>query len=105
MISLTRITCIMPRCARTAGTHRSRSRSTARDRKKYSYRPLLHQHGWTIRIHPATGEVTATRPDGRPYEIRRSQPHTSTWRHPVDDDVEHDAGHDIDHDVGRDSAA
>jgi hypothetical protein len=71
--------------------HRSRLPSTARHRKKYSYRPLLHQHGWTIRFHPATGDVTATRPGGRPYEIRRSPPYTSAWQYP-DSNPDHDVG-------------
>jgi hypothetical protein len=30
---------------------------------------LVHEHGWSIRLNQQTGEVTATRPDGSPYEV------------------------------------
>jgi hypothetical protein len=43
----------------------------------------IHEHGWKISVEPATGAVTATRPDGRPYEIRRSSPYLSAWGSPL----------------------
>jgi hypothetical protein len=49
----------------------------------------VHEHAWAITVDQSTGEVTATRPDGTPYEIRRSRPHTSAWQY-ADQDVGHD---------------
>ena len=37
----------------------------------------VHEGQWTIRLDPATGEVHVTRPDGTPYELGPSQPHTT----------------------------
>jgi hypothetical protein len=59
----------------------------------------IHEHGWKITVHPATGDVTATRPNGRPYEIRRSPPHTSTWHHP-DPNPDRNTASNPDYDVG-----
>lgn len=30
---------------------------------------LVHEHGWSIRLNQQTGELTATRPDGSPYDV------------------------------------
>jgi hypothetical protein len=35
---------------------------------------LIHEGGWSVQLDPATGAVTATRPDARPYEIPPSRP-------------------------------
>ena len=40
----------------------------------------VHEGQWTIRLDPATGEVHVTRPDGTPYELGPSQPHTTPTR-------------------------
>jgi hypothetical protein len=36
----------------------------------------VHEGRWTIHLDPTTGEITITRPDGRPYEIGPNQPWT-----------------------------
>jgi hypothetical protein len=33
-----------------------------------------HEGRWKIRLDPGTGEVSVTRPDGRPYELTATQP-------------------------------
>jgi hypothetical protein len=38
---------------------------------------LVHEGQWRLRLDPATGEVTVTRPDGRPYELGPSRPWVS----------------------------
>jgi hypothetical protein len=40
----------------------------------------VHEGQWSIRLDPATGEVHVTRPDGTPYELGPSQPHTTPTR-------------------------
>jgi hypothetical protein len=37
---------------------------------------LVHEAGWTIDLHPDTGQVTITRPDGSPY---RSPGSSASW--------------------------
>jgi hypothetical protein len=41
---------------------------------------LAHEGGWRVGLDHATGEVWVRRPDGRPYELGRSQPWTGTSR-------------------------
>ncbi len=43
---------------------------------------LIHQCGWSVQFDPATGEVSATRPDGRAYEVERSRAFVAAWSHP-----------------------
>jgi len=40
----------------------------------------VHEGHWRIRLDPTTGHVHLNRPDGTPYELSPSQPHTSTTR-------------------------
>ena len=40
----------------------------------------VHEGQWTIRLDPSTGEVHVTRPDGSPYDLGPSLPHTSARR-------------------------
>jgi len=34
----------------------------------------VHEGGWTIHMHPTTGQVHVTRPDGQPYELGPTAP-------------------------------
>jgi hypothetical protein len=40
----------------------------------------VHEGHWSIHLDPTTGEVTVTRPDGTPYELGPSLPHTTPTR-------------------------
>ena len=40
----------------------------------------VHEGHWSIHLDPTTGEVTVTRPDGTPYELDPSLPHTTPTR-------------------------
>ena len=47
---------------------------------------LIHEGGWTLQVDPATGEVSATRPDGRPYALPPTRPWTTASHQPATDD-------------------
>ena len=44
---------------------------------------LVHEGHWRIHLDPATGEVYADRPDGRPYQLGLSQPYNGPTTNPV----------------------